>query len=65
VKRSGLLVIAASVVFASGCTSLSFLIANSATWTGGYDRSANHAYGPESRQRLDIWCCPTTGCIRR
>ena len=53
-KRSGLLVIAALVVFASGCTSLSFLIANSATWTGRYDRSTNHAYGPESRQQLDV-----------
>jgi acetyl esterase/lipase len=55
VQRSGLLVIAASVVFASGCTSLSFFIANCATWTGRYDRSTNHAYGPESRQQLDVY----------
>jgi acetyl esterase/lipase len=41
--------------FASGCTSLSFLIANSATLTGRYDRSTNHSYGPEPRQKLDVY----------
>jgi acetyl esterase/lipase len=43
------------VLFAAGCTSLSFLIANAATLTGRYDRSTNHSYGPESRQKLDVY----------
>ena len=47
--------IASFIVFASGCTSVAFLIANSATLTGRYDRSTSHAYGPESRQQLDIY----------
>ena len=47
--------IATVIVFAAGCTSLSFLIANSATLTGRYDRSTNHAYGPDPRQQLDVY----------
>jgi acetyl esterase/lipase len=47
--------IAAFIVFASGCTSLSFLIANTATLAGRYDRSTSHSYGPESRQKLDVY----------
>lgn len=47
--------IAAFIVFGSGCTSLSFLIANTATLTGRYDRSTSHSYGPESRQKLDVY----------
>lgn len=47
--------LAAFALFASGCTSLAFLIANSATLMGRYERSANHSYGPESRQKLDIY----------
>ncbi|HKS55907.1 MAG TPA: alpha/beta hydrolase [Steroidobacteraceae bacterium] len=54
-KWIALFALAAVVVFASGCTSLSFLIANTASWTGRYDRSTSHAYGPESRQKLDIY----------
>jgi acetyl esterase/lipase len=54
-KALALLALAAVVVFAAGCTSLSFLIANSATLTGRYDRSTNHSYGPESRQKLDVY----------
>jgi acetyl esterase/lipase len=54
-KFLALLALAAVVVFAAGCTSLSFLIANSATLTGRYDRSTNHSYGPESRQKLDVY----------
>jgi acetyl esterase/lipase len=42
-------------VFAAGCTSVAFLIANSATLTGRYDRSTDHSYGPESRQKLDVY----------
>ena len=54
-KLLALLALASVVVFAAGCTSLSFLIANSATLTGRYDRSTNHSYGPESRQKLDVY----------
>lgn len=54
-KWFALFAIATFVVFASGCTRLSFLIANSATLTGHYDRSTNHSYGPESRQKLDVY----------
>jgi acetyl esterase/lipase len=54
-KWIALFALAAVVVFASGCTGLSFLIANTATWTGRYDRSTGHAYGPESRQKLDVY----------
>lgn len=54
-KWIALFAIASSAIFASGCTSISFLIANAATWTGHYQRSANHAYGPESRQKLDVY----------
>src|SRR3954463_8944429 len=46
---------AAFIVCASGCTSLSFLIANAATLRGRYDSSAGHSYGPESRQQLDVY----------
>jgi hypothetical protein len=42
-KFFALLALAAVVVFASGCTSLAFLIANTATWTGRYDRSTNQS----------------------
>ena len=54
-KWLALVSLASFVVFASGCTSLSFLIANSATLTGRYDRSTDHSYGPESRQQLDVY----------
>lgn len=54
-KWLALLAVASVIVFVSGCTSLSFLIANTATWTGRYDRSTNHSYGPESRQKLDVY----------
>jgi hypothetical protein len=40
---------------AAGCTSIAFMIANSATLNGTYERSTDHAYGPESRQKLDIY----------
>ena len=54
-KWFALACLAAFIVFASGCTSLSFLIANSAALTGPYARSTNHSYGPESRQKLDVY----------
>ena len=50
-----LLGMASFALFAAGCTSVAFLIANSATLTGRYDRSTNHSYGPESRQKLDVY----------
>jgi acetyl esterase/lipase len=54
-KWLALVTLVAFVVFASGCTSLSFLIANSATLAGRYDRSTDHSYGPEARQKLDVY----------
>ncbi len=54
-KFLALLALGSGVLFAAGCTSLSFLIANTATLTGRYDRSTNHTYGPESRQKLDVY----------
>jgi hypothetical protein len=54
-KWVALLVFASLIVFVCGCTSLSFLVANSATLTGRYDRSTNRSYGPESRQKLDVY----------
>lgn len=44
-----------STVFVSGCTSVAFLIANTATLTGRYERSTSHAYGPDSRHKLDVY----------
>jgi acetyl esterase/lipase len=49
------LAMAAFAVLASGCTSLSFLIANTATLTGRYERSTDHSYGPQSRHKLDVY----------
>jgi acetyl esterase/lipase len=54
-KWVALVSLASIVLFASGCTSVQFLIANAATWSGRYDRSINHSYGPESRQKLDVY----------
>jgi acetyl esterase/lipase len=54
-KLLALLALASLVVFASGCTSVAFLIANSATLAGRYDRSSHRSYGPESRQQLDVY----------
>jgi acetyl esterase/lipase len=54
-KWAALLVLASLVIIAAGCTSISFLLANTATLTGKYDRSTHRAYGPESRQQLDVY----------
>jgi acetyl esterase/lipase len=54
-KWLALVSLASFVLFASGCTSLSFFIANTATLAGRYDRSTDHSYGPESRQKLDVY----------
>lgn len=54
-KWIALFALASVVVLASGCTTISFLIANTASLAGRYERSANHAYGPESRQKLDVY----------
>jgi len=39
----------------SGCTSAAFLIANTATLTGSYERSTDHRFGSDPRQRLDVY----------
>jgi acetyl esterase/lipase len=54
-KWIALVCLASIIVFASGCTSVAFLIANSATLAGRYERSTDHSYGPESRQKLDVY----------
>ena len=54
-KWLSLLSIASFSVLAAGCTSVAFLIANSATLAGRYERSTDHSYGPESRQKLDVY----------
>jgi acetyl esterase/lipase len=54
-KRIALLAMASFALLASGCTNLSFLIANTATLTGRYERWTDHAYGPESRHKLDVY----------
>lgn len=54
-KLLALLALTSVVVFASGCTSVAFLIANSATLTGRYDRSTSHSYGPQARHKLDVY----------
>jgi acetyl esterase/lipase len=47
--------IASWVLFTAGCTGGALFIANSASLTGRYERSTDHAYGPESRQKLDVY----------
>jgi acetyl esterase/lipase len=54
-KWTALFALASILVFVSGCTSIEFFIANAATWTGRYDRSTSHSYGPELRQKLDVY----------
>ena len=54
-KWLALVALASFVVFASGCSSVAFFIANTAALVGRYDRSAGHAYGPESRHKLDVY----------
>lgn len=54
-KWIALFAIAWFVMFAAGCTNVAFLIANSASLVGRYDRSTNHSYGPESRHKLDVY----------
>lgn len=61
IKWIALLAVAVSALLAAGCTSVAFLIANSATLTGVYQRSTGHSYGPESRQKLDIYTPQTDG----
>ena len=50
-----LLAILLSVVVLSGCTSAVFLAANVPAAFGPFERTANLAYGPEPRQRLDVY----------
>jgi acetyl esterase/lipase len=54
-KWIALFAIASFVMFAAGCNSGAFLIANSASVAGRYARSTSHSYGPESRQKLDVY----------
>jgi acetyl esterase/lipase len=50
-----LLAILLSVVVLCGCTSAVFLAANVPAAFGPFERTANLAYGPEPRQRLDVY----------
>lgn len=49
------LAIAALTVIAAGCTGAGYAIANTATLLGSYERSTDHAYGADPRQRLDVY----------
>ncbi len=44
-----------SIGLLSGCSSAAFLAANLPTAIGGSDRTGGLAYGPESRQELDLY----------
>lgn len=50
-----LLLVLCGVVVLSGCTAAVFLAANVPAAFGPFERTANLAYGPEPRQRLDIY----------
>ena len=50
-----LLAILLSAVVLSGCTSAVFLAANAPAAFGPFERTANLAYGPGPRQRLDVY----------
>lgn len=63
-KLLALLVLASFAVFASGCTGGAFLIANSASLAGRYERSTNHFYGP-NRDRSSTSIRPRTRRIDR
>ena len=54
-KWTALFSIASFVVLNPAAPAAAFFIANSVTLTGRYDRSTDHAYGPESRQKLDVY----------
>lgn len=55
IKWIALLAIVVSALVTAGCTSVAFLIANSATLRGPYERTTGLSYGPEARQKLDIY----------
>jgi acetyl esterase/lipase len=44
-----------SALFATGCERLSFMAANAPTLLGSYRRHADIIYGPDARQRLDVY----------
>ena len=44
-----------SVCLLSGCTGAAFFAANLPTAFGPYERTAGLAYGPEPRQKLDVY----------
>ena len=50
-----LLVVLCGAVALSGCTAAVFLAANVPSAFGPFERTANLAYGPEPRQRLDVY----------
>ena len=62
VARSGMAALAAVVAaLASGCTALSFAIANVPASFGPYHRTAGVAYGSDRRQRLDVYVPDESG----
>lgn len=54
-KWIALFALASVVVLVAGCTSITFFVVNAASWNGRYERSTDHSYGPESRQKLDVY----------
>ena len=47
--------VAAAAALSGGCTAISFAIANTPASFGPYQRTAGIAYGPDRRQKLDVY----------
>lgn len=45
----------ATLAAVTGCSSLAFTVANTASLSASYERSADHAYGTDPRQMLDVY----------
>jgi acetyl esterase/lipase len=56
--------VATLAAFASGCTAISFAIANVPATFGAYQRTAGIAYGTDRRQKLDVYVPEQTGAKR-
>jgi acetyl esterase/lipase len=61
ITRIGILALAG---FSSACGSLSFLVANVPASFGPYERATGIAYGPERRQKLDVYTPADKGSNR-
>lgn len=48
-------IVASFATVAAGCGGLGYVVANTPALFGDYERSTNHAYGEDPRQRLDVY----------